>query len=34
MAYKKPQKRKEEESEGLKGKGDHIKLIDLRFEKW
>ena len=25
---------KEEESERLRGEGDHIKFIDLRFERW
>ena len=32
--YAKPQQRKKEESEGLRGEGDQIKLIDLRFECW
>ena len=32
--YGKPQQRKKEESERLIGKGDQIKLIDLRFERW
>ena len=31
VAYIKPQK---EESERLRGKGDQIKFIDLRFERW
>ena len=31
MAYTKPQQRKKEESERLRG--DQIKLIDLRFER-
>ena len=34
MAYTKPQQRKEEESERLRGEGDLIKFIDLRFESW
>ena len=34
MAYTKPQQRKKEESERLKGKRDQIKLINLRFERW
>ena len=33
MAYTKPQQRKKEESEKLKGERDQIKFIDLRFEK-
>ena len=33
MAYTKPQERKKEESERLTGERDHIKFIDLRFEK-
>ena len=33
MAYKKPQQRKKEESERLRGEGDQIKFIDLRFER-
>ena len=32
MAYKNPQQRKTEESERLRGEGDQIKFIDLRFE--
>ena len=32
VAYTKPQQRKKEESEQLRGKGDQIKFIDLRFE--
>ena len=31
MAYAKPQQRKKEESEKLRGEGDQIKFIDLRF---
>ena len=34
MAYKKPHQRKKEESERLRGEGDQIKFIDLRFERW
>ena len=34
VAYTKPQQRKEEESERLRGGRDQIKLIDLRFETW
>ena len=30
VAYIKPQRRKKEDSEGLIGEGDQIKLIDLR----
>ena len=33
VPYTKPQQRKKEESERLRGKGDKIKLIDLRFER-
>ena len=33
VAYAKPQRRKKE-SERLRGEGDQIKLIDLRFERW
>ena len=33
MAYAKPQQRKEEESERLRGEGDKVKFIDLRFER-
>ena len=33
MAYTKPQQWKEEESEGLRGEGNQIKFIALRFEK-
>ena len=32
MAYAKPQQRKKEESERLRGETDKIKFIDLRFE--
>ena len=34
MAYTKPQHRKKEESKQLRGEGDKIKFIDLRFERW
>ena len=34
VAYTKPQKGKKEESERLRGEGDKIKFIDLRFETW
>ena len=34
VAYKKPQQRKKEESELLRGGRDQIKFIDLRFETW
>ena len=30
----KPQHRKKEESNRLRGERDQIKLIDLRFERW
>ena len=30
----KPQQRKKEESERLRGEGDKIKFIDLGFERW
>ena len=33
VAYTKPQQRKKEESEQLKGERDKIKSIDLRFER-
>ena len=32
VAYTKPQQRKKEESERLRGKKDQIKFIDLRLE--
>ena len=32
VAYTKPQHRKKEESERLRGERDQIKFIDLRFE--
>ena len=34
VANKKPQQRKKEESERLRGGRDKIKFIDLRFERW
>ena len=34
VAYTKPQQRKKEESKRLRGEGDQIKFIDLRFERW
>ena len=34
VAYRKPQQRKREESERLRGKRDRIKFIDLRFKRW
>ena len=34
MAYTKPQLRKKEEGKRLRGEGDQIKYIDLRFERW
>ena len=33
MAYTKPHKWKKEENERLRGEGDQIKFIDLRFER-
>ena len=33
MAYTKPQQRKKDESERLRGERDQIKFIDLRFER-
>ena len=33
VAYTKPQQKKKEESERLRGEGDQIKFIDLRFVK-
>ena len=32
--YTKPKQRKTEKSERLRGEGDQIKVIDLRFERW
>ena len=34
VAYTKPQQRKKEESEQLRGERDKTKSIDLRFERW
>ena len=34
VAYTKPQQRKKEEGERLRGERDQIKFIDLRFERW
>ena len=34
MAYTKPQHRKKEGTERLRGERDQIKFIDLRFERW
>ena len=34
LAYAKPQQRKKEESERLRGEKDHIKFTDLKFEGW
>ena len=34
VAYTKPQHRRKEESEQLRGYRDKIKIIDLRFESW
>ena len=34
VAYTKPQHRKKEESERLRGERDQIKFIDIRFERW
>ena len=33
-AYTKPEQRKKEESERLRGERDQIKFIDLGFERW
>ena len=33
VAYTKPQKRKKEESEQLRGERNQIKFVDLRFER-
>ena len=33
VAYTKPEQRKKEESERLRGERDQIKFIDLRFER-
>ena len=34
VAYIKPQQRKKEESEKLRGERDQSKFIDRRFERW
>ena len=34
VAYTKPQHRKKEDGERLRGERDQIKFIDLRFERW
>ena len=34
VAYTKPQQKKKEESEQLRGERDQIMFIDLRFERW
>ena len=34
VAYTKPQQRKKEESEKLRGERDQIKFNDLKFERW
>ena len=34
VGYTKPQQRKKEESKRLRGEGDQIKSIDLRFDRW
>ena len=34
VVFTKPQQRKKEESEKLRGEGDQIKFIDLRFLRW
>ena len=34
VAYKRPRQRKKEESQRLRGERDHIKCIDLGFERW
>ena len=34
VANANPQQRKKKENERLKGEGDKIKLIDLRFERY
>ena len=33
MASCRVQERKKEESEGLRGEGDQVKFVDLKFEK-
>ena len=34
VAYTKPQQKKKEESEQVRGERYQIKFIDLRFERW
>ena len=34
VAYTKPQQRKKEESQRLRGERDQIKFIDPRLERW
>ena len=34
VAYTKPQKRKKEDSERLRGEKDQIKFVDIRFERF
>ena len=34
VAYTKPQQRKKEESERIRGERDQIKFIDLGFKRW
>ena len=34
VAYTKPQERKKEESDRLRGERDQIKFIGVRFERW
>ena len=34
VTFTKPQQRKKEESERLRGKRDQIEFVDLRFERW
>ena len=34
VAYTKPQQRKKEKSEQLRGERDKIKFIDRKFERW
>ena len=34
VAYTKPQQRKKEESERLRGEGDQMQFVDLRLERW
>ena len=34
VADTKPQQKKKEDSERLRGERDQIKFIDLRFERW